>query len=333
MRNKIARSFPREFTLKACFIVGSVITYFVLDCSVVGAQQNDSIENRDIVAKILNVWRKRQSSVQSFDYSWKQLEFRDSDPFQTDASDPYTVDRVTRFVMSGEKIRIDESPHSESATDRKLRGDEARIAFVWDGQIGKQLRYPIGPDDSPYCEITERSRTIKLVEVEFAPLQLHFRPFGHPLLNFDPSNIALEKNRENVDGHECLVLTIGFRGDEVYRLFVENHGEVYPIRRMIRGQKGRVFLQRVDISYTADSQLGLVPIVWRTAYEGSDFYRKITVFEHSLSPTVVQDIFDLELPTGTRVKDWSAGGTALREYVIGESSSRPDVPRVGNQEQ
>lgn len=290
--------------------LASLLTIFVAfpQASALRAQQKGSEDQ--LLSSILDVWRTRQKSVVAFEFSWKRAA-ENVDIYGGGRQREKTVSReVVELAVSGNKLRLE--------SHEKLPQPYRKVV-VCDGNICTKLRYQNEQSKQGYCEITKRSESIELVTLELAPLLMFFRPYEHPLLDLESDAISIEPRRKLVSGRECVVLSVPFVR-QVYRLFVEDDGEFFPIRRLLRVTKDGDPIQQVDISYKKDRTIGLVPAVWRTGYDGQPLSRNITVFSYSLAPKIAAGAFKVKIPNGTRVRDTSLG--RLREYVA-ESKNEP----------
>lgn len=279
------------------------------------AQENSEKSQRTIDA-ILDAWKTRQNRVDSFQASWKHTVVIEDALVIDDSSSDWKVERfvietIADVVASGDMIRIE--------SNMKLPTHDRRVVVVCKGETCSKLQYANAVSDRGYCQVTKRSESAELGKAEIAPLQLFFRPFQHPLIQLEAKALTIEQDQPDV-GYQCVVLRIPFRNDEVYRLFVENDGKVFPVRRMLRELQDGTYLQRVDIKYRSDATLGLVPAVWRIGYDNGALSHNITAFSYSLTPTIAPEAFDLELPVGTHVRDWSLGRANLKEYDVSDEA-------------
>jgi hypothetical protein len=294
--------------------------------------------------------RKRQESVKTLDIRFQLAEViaRGGDTrWRVFPREPTTLvpaketalESVNRLVVDGEKVRY-ECNHPWYGPRGELWARSSLSVF--NGSTATRF-FPtgLGGEGGPAGVIREDPRLPFVAsQVEVVPLGLAFRGLGSLLTSnvfseMEPSGTSLP-----IDGEPCEEHVLN-RPDALTSYWLDP-SKGYVVRRVSRQRPGGP-LDQMDIRYRRDDVAGWVPVSWSRAQSLPDGTvlrtAKVDVLEMRLNNSPAAELFDIQFPIGTHVRDQRDRKNyrvqpdgSLREISPGGTDlAVPDIPPAAPQ--
>lgn len=285
-----------------------------------GAEQN-------IEAGIRAAWKERNDLLKSFQCTCTLTRI---DMNETgDLFDPVPpgikggpVDLDSTFTLSMEGAKISLQSKSEQWINREQSRINQSYSRCFDGASNKVLidaehmSWPAATldDESEPCGVLTKN-------THYAPLWLSFSP-GEMLtrLNFDTSSMAVTDGRAFYQGRECIEVAIPRRQVVSGHVFVVPSLGYLPVKFVEWRGVGRM-RSDIEIVYEENAVLGSVVSRWTSRLYGGDGEVETslsgTVESVTINEPISDDVFDIALPVGTRIRQTLDGTT---KYFIQEAN-------------
>ena len=281
------------------------------------------------LSTILDTWRQRQKSVESFDFIWQGVEYRSKEYAAMDDELPagdaarrkpadrtfdvrmrYALDRRgrARFEYQGEEWSPEKGVYVAKETTELFDGITNTVFFA------KGLR------DFPGLHVSKARAARVARDVRRLPLNLAFRPLHPEIGFFDPQQLQVTGRERTGEGAEFVVLQDAFG-----RIYVDPARDYVPVRyeRFSRSH----ITQQLTIEYRRDEQFGSVPLSWSNTSLTSDD-RVLTsvsaeVVQYSINEPIPESEFTINPPVGTWVRNYITN----ERYILREGGQKRHIRR------
>ena len=293
----------------------------------------------DTLDDIKIAWKKRSEAVQSAEFQLKQrMTFHKGrwplPPFAKGPNGPQppadvTFDRTVKMIFDGSNLRYE----SDGFIWDSLRGKliPRRNITTFDGKMRVNY-YPLNEDGHSDGQIEAANRSHSGRDVGILPIAFAFRPLGSDMSPFETlENADVAKEREKVDGHDCVVLEIRPVDKGRFASLYLDPACDFVARRCelgYRDSNGTFTLEtHADAEYRRDEKTGIwVPSAWRSSWRperaGDSF--DVVVVNYTLNPVVPKEQFGVpKFAPGSFMYDMRNKSPDQTFYVKADGRLRP----------
>lgn len=229
--------------------------------------------------------------------------------------DARRIFRDDRIRYDRGRKRVDPRSPSEPDWPRNLR----TFSLIFDGTQNLQF-LPTERGSYPEGYIFQESLNRFKDSLYFRPLVLTFRPFW---LNPDAKQFSISEKKENINGHQCLVL-IDHSG--LGRKFWVDPDREYLVCRYQENCNilGARMQTQIEITYSISKSKEWLPSAWKTIFLDNhgllEQYCLASITKSETNSSIAEDLFKLDFPAETWVYDENS-----REHWISHKNGHPRI--------
>ncbi len=272
---------------------------------------------------LIDAWKHRQESIQSFHFSWLHLNFGKPDtamtPLQREFQEAVTLDvdgrRRFRIERQGKVMAQEDPVYVPQTTLQLIDGTLEQ----WFCSRTDSTPFPLG------FVSAAQIRPYAGKGWESWPIMWVYRPLDASLGNLDPTKLSMSTEPEIVNGRSCIVLRQERGANNLVDIvWVDAAREFVPVRFVNSSKEGIVSLQ-VDISYAKDANYGWVPASWKFSKMGPnggiDWSWGTNAIKYKLNEAIAESTFQMNYPSGTFVHD----SVTKEQYILLDNGQKRPV--------
>jgi hypothetical protein len=288
-------------------------------------------DDKPTLQTILDAWKAREKSIQSFDVRWWSKRFESGalnirarvEAAERHVAIPQVPDASYiaqyRFLADENgRCRFDEKGQ-EWVTDKADFASNTHID-IFDGTTRKS-RFTGGAPGFPIFSISNNSKNYQGKVLWVYPLTMSFRPIDDQNGVFNSKRLTFANETLKLQNETLFAVN-----DADVKIWVDPSKEFLPVRYS-DAVKGQNQIQ-IDVAYIHDESCGWAPHSWiidlRDARGNLQISESATVTRFSINRPIANSEFELD--------DFSAGGyvddqTKNEQYILRPDGTRRAIPR------
>jgi hypothetical protein len=291
-------------------------------------------DSTDLAQRILSAWKERSAKLNTFELSCslgrtEQMAIRPLLP--PTAPEPFgpakgalfsnqqvELQSVFTLIAKGDKISM--RANGQVWNDDTQAPTDQEYTRTFDGAFNKSLIVGREYKQAGGTVDNERRAASELAaNTHYIPLWLSFRPQETlTRLGFDVAELTVTNSKANHKGKDCVEVAIP-RDSLVCALYLDPSTGYLPVKYVEWRGVGKL-RSEIEIEYVDDDRIGHVITKSTSQLYGSENKVEttltISIKNATINHPINDNIFDIEMPSGTSVRETIDGKT--RYYIVGQ---------------